>query len=154
MEELLSKEGRQRCEIRSATVGFGVFATEAIPAGATAVTLPPIFGDRPGRHTIQIDDRRHQAFTDDIDDFVNHSCRPTTYLDPDQLGLVALRLIAPGEEITFNYAASEWDMTDPFECRCDGTARIIRGFRHLSLPERRQLEHLVPAWLRPHLPPA
>lgn len=147
MDHRLRAADRYRCEIRPAAVGVGVFAVEPVPAGAGAVMLPAVFEDRPGRHTIQLDAGRHQAYTGDVDDFLNHSCRPNTYLDPEGLRLVALHPIAAGEEITFNYSASELDMAEPFECLCDGTPRLVRGFRHLSPTEREEVAHLVPDWL-------
>jgi hypothetical protein len=136
-----------RCEVRPAATGLGTFATEAIAAGEWAVELAPVFEEEPGRHTIQVDEARHQAYTADIDDFVNHSCNPSAVLDTDSLRLVARRPLVPGEEITLDYSASEWDMVEPFVCHCDGTPRTIRGFRHLSLAERERIAELVPAWL-------
>jgi SET domain-containing protein len=125
-----------------------VFALEQIAAGEWAIELPPVFDSQPASHTIQIDERRHQAYTGDVDDFINHACDPSAYLDVENLRVMARRPIGPGQEITINYAASEWDMLQPFVCACDGIPRTIRGFRHLSPGERQQIAHLVPAWLR------
>jgi hypothetical protein len=147
MDHRLGGEDRHRCEIRPAAMGKGVFATEPIPAGTGAVILPAVFDDRPGRHTIQLGAGQHQAYTGHVDDFLNHSCRPSTFLDPEGLRLVALHPIGAGEEVTFNYSASELDMAEPFECLCEGTPRLVRGFRHMSPTERDQIAHLVPAWL-------
>jgi len=143
----VSTTDRQRCEVRSAATGMGAFAVDPIPVGEWAIELRPVFDDQPGRHTIQVDERRHQAYTGDPDDFVNHSCDPSTYLDAENLRLVARRAIAAGEEITINYTASEWDMAESFVCLCDGTPRTIRGFRHLTPGDRREVLHLVPGWL-------
>lgn len=49
-------------------------------------------------------------------ELVNHSCEPTCGLR-GQVALVAMRDIAPDEEITFDYAMSEVE-DQPFECRC------------------------------------
>lgn len=136
-----------RCEVRPTPVGMGAFATQPLAAGDWAIELAPVFDDRPGRHTIQVDAHRHQAFTDELDDFINHSCEPSVSLDAWNLQVVARRPIAVGEEITLNYSASEWDMAEPFVCTCDGTAKTIRGFRHLSVAEQLLVEDLVPGWL-------
>ena len=135
------------CEVRPHALGRGVFATRAVPAGAVVVRLSAVFDDEPGRYTIQVDERRHQAFTDETDDYLNHSCTPNTRLDGERLCFVAVRDIAVDEEVTFHYGSTEWDMAEPFACRCDGLAREIRGFRHLSDGEQEALAPLVAGWL-------
>ncbi|KAF2651067.1 hypothetical protein K491DRAFT_696738 [Lophiostoma macrostomum CBS 122681] len=57
--------------------------------------------------------------------YINHSCRPTLIFDmtrwevrvnPDlDEGLKA------GDELTFFYPSTEWDMAQPFECLCQNT---------------------------------
>lgn len=54
-------------------------------------------------------------------DRVNHSCMPNTGFAGDRT-LVAIRPIAPGEEITYDYAMSDTSDYDEFECRCGTTA--------------------------------
>jgi SET domain-containing protein len=141
------------CEVRACATGKGVFAVSPIPAGEAAVHLSEVFDDRASRHSIQVGEGRHQAHTGEVDDFVNHSCRPSAYLDAENLRIVAREEIAAGEEVTINYSASEWDMAEPFLCRCDDSARWVRGFRHLSSAEQREIEDLVPAWLWAHRHP-
>jgi hypothetical protein len=50
-------------------------------------------------------------------DRVNHSCNPNAGIR-GQVGLVAMRAIAPDEEICFDYAMSEANDIDDFDCRC------------------------------------
>lgn len=60
----------------------------------------------------------------DPGDVVNHSCNPNCmiYLDLPTIHLVALRDIAVGEEITYDYARTMYD--DPWEMKCNcGTAK-------------------------------
>ncbi|HEX7275740.1 MAG TPA: SET domain-containing methyltransferase [Acidimicrobiales bacterium] len=138
-----------RCHVRTSDSGRGVYASEPIAAGECVLVLPAVFDTTPGRHTIQVGAGRHQAFTNEIDDFLNHSCDPNAVVDAENLRILALRPIAAGEEVTFHYEASEWDMAEPFLCQCpSGTPRLIRGFRHLSAAERALLAPLVPTWLR------
>lgn len=50
-------------------------------------------------------------------DYVNHSCDPNAGLR-GQITLVALRAIAPGEEICFDYAMTDGCAYDEFDCAC------------------------------------
>jgi hypothetical protein len=50
-------------------------------------------------------------------DWINHSCEPNAGLR-GQISLVALREIAAGEEITFDYAMSDGSDYDEFDCEC------------------------------------
>ena len=137
----------------TAEADLGVIARAAIPAGAVLLALAHVFVDRPGRHTIQIDAERHQAGTDEIDDYLNHSCDPNSALEFTRLELRSLRPIAAGEELSFNYLSSEWDMAAPFHCRCGASAcfglrRPIQGFCHLDPREQDLLAPLASPYLR------
>lgn len=50
-------------------------------------------------------------------DCINHSCKPNAGLS-GQIAIVALRTIAPGEEITLDYAMCDGSPYDEFECHC------------------------------------
>ena len=50
---------------------------------------------------------------------VNHSCRPNAGLLADGVRLVALRDIAAGTEIRFDYSTSVHDDPWTMQCRCD-----------------------------------
>lgn len=139
-----------KIELRAAALGRGVFATEAIAAGELLIRLAPVFVATAGQYTIQLDEDRHQAGTGEIDDFLNHCCEPSAALDAEQLCFVAVRPLAPGDEVTFNYLTSEWDMAEAFACRC-GAGRCfgdIRGFRHLGRDRQEALAALVTPFLR------
>ena len=56
--------------------------------------------------------RRH-----DVADLVNHSCEPNAGLS-GQITLVAMRDIAAGEEICFDYAMTDSTPLLEFDCRC------------------------------------
>jgi SET domain len=137
-----------RAEVRTSPLGRAVYAAAPIGAGEMVLALPPVFDDAPGRHTIQISERRHQAFTGDVDDFLNHSCAPTCRVDAAGLRVVALVPLGVGQELTFNYLTTEWDLTEPFVCSCEGQRRVIRGFGHLAPEEQTGLVPLLTPWLR------
>lgn len=139
-----------KVELRQSEEGVGVFVREAVEAGEVLVGLGHVFVDRPARHTIQIDEFLHQDGTGETDDYFNHSCEPNTYLDFQRLQFVALRPLAAGEEISFNYLTSEWDMAAPFTCRCGAASCVgeIRGFLHLTSEQQDALERWISPYLR------
>lgn len=57
--------------------------------------------------------------------FINHSCAPNAEaeLDDDRIWIIALRDIAPGEEITFNYGYDLEDFRD-HPCRCGASSCV------------------------------
>ena len=70
-------------------------------------------------HTIQIHDDLYLAPLDMVEpaDCVNHSCDPNAGIC-GQIALMAMREIAQGEEVTFDYAMADSSSFDEFECAC------------------------------------
>jgi len=111
----------------------------------------------PTRYTVQIDRNAHIDLNDshnleEILDryywrFMNHSCEPNTVIRGRNV--VALRPIHPWEEITFNYNTTEYQMAEPFQCRCEshGCEETIRGFAYLSAAEQERLRPLLAPYL-------
>jgi hypothetical protein len=66
--------------------------------------------------------------------YLNHSCRPNTVVDTERLTVHAARPIAPGDELTYFYPSTEWDLDRPFDCQCGEPGCIGRvvGARHLA----------------------
>jgi hypothetical protein len=56
-------------------------------------------------------------FRETLADWINHSCDPNTGF-AGQITLVAMRDIAPGEEVCFDYAMSDGSHIDEFPCAC------------------------------------
>lgn len=107
----------------AADKGYGVF-TEADIARRSLVTyltgfVLPAHKVRADYMALQID---HDIWLCSkggrLDDMINHSCRPNTGFTDGGLRLFALRDIAAGEEITFDYSTAimyeEWSL----ECLC------------------------------------
>jgi len=106
---------------------FGVYAREPIPAGELLVMwsgrlvearslddIDPLSLSR----SIQVEDHLYMIpVQTESADFVNHSCSPNAGIS-GQIGLVAMRDIAPGEEICYDYAMSDGSTYDEFECYC------------------------------------
>jgi len=129
-------------------------ATAPIPAGERILRIDGELAGRPSRYSIQVGEELHvevpaTAAPDAVPGlypwrFLNHSCAPNAVVR--ERALLALRPIDAGEEITFDYNATEWELTAPFTCRCGacGGARIA-GLRHLPPDARaRVLPNLAP----------
>lgn len=108
--------------------GYAVFAIKPIAKdevlavwGGQVVTLEQVLALPPDEqgHTIQIYDELYLAPMDMVEsaDNVNHSCDPNAGLR-GQITLAAMRPIAPGEEITFDYAMADSSSFDEFDCAC------------------------------------
>jgi SET domain-containing protein len=109
--------------------GWGSFALEPIPAGETVAAfggwvvtgeyLAELSDDRQSR-SIQVDSDLYlvSGDTPEPGDMLNHSCEPNCGLVGQTL-LVAMRDIAPGEEMCFDYAMCDASDYDEFRCLCE-----------------------------------
>ena len=101
--------------------------------------------DRASRHTVQLDAATHVEVG--LLSTLNHSCDPNIRLDTSRMLVVAERDIAAGEELTYFYPSTEWEMAEPFACRCGSPAclGVVRGARHLpaDVAGHRFLNHHV-----------
>lgn len=68
--------------------------------------------------TVQIDDGKHITLQPEFLQYINHSCSPSVFFDTTLMQLVALSEINPGDEFTFFYPSTEWEMVQPFTCYC------------------------------------
>ena len=108
--------------------GAGVFARAPLTAGelltmwggelftgAQLATAAPALRI----HAIQVHDDLYLVPHGHLEgaDYFNHCCDPNAGLQ-GQIGLVALRDIAAGEQVCFDYAMSDSSDYDEFECRC------------------------------------
>jgi len=131
--------------------GRGVFALIAIKAGERIITFT---GARLHRtevdfesYHLQIAPEWYLGASGQADDYMNHSCAPNGGF-AGGLDLVALRDIAAGEEITWDYgtAIDEADFAG-FPCACGAPEcrGVVRSFRHLAPAVQQRLRpHLLP----------
>ena len=113
----------------------------------------------PTRYTLQVGENAHLGAADEeelhraperyIWCFLNHDCDPNAYFRGHTL--LALRSVSVGEELSFDYNTTEWDMAEPFQCWCDAVpgAHHIRGFKYLSQERRTALTPFLGSWLKP-----
>ncbi len=130
--------------------GLGVFAAQSFVIGDRLTIFDSEFVEYPTRYTIQVDQRKHLVTEGNLGAFLNHSCDPNARFVAETLEMIAIKPIKKGEEVTFNYLSSEWDMAAPFACQCgaDGCHKTIRGFQHLSQEHKMQLADLALPYLR------
>lgn len=68
--------------------------------------------------------------------YCNHSCDPSVVFDMGnyQVRVVANRPLKRGDDVTFFYPSTEWDMRQRFECQC-GSGRClgqVQGAKYLD----------------------
>src|SRR5512138_532363 len=89
--------------------------------------------NKANRYTVQIDRDRHTEVGKLS--ALNHSCDPNVILDTEHLLMVARRDIEKGEELSFFYPSTEWEMDAPFICLCGSSncIHVVAGARFLPL---------------------
>lgn len=117
-----------KCEAREvAGKGYGVFAVAPIAAGE----IVTMWGGEvvPRDEFVQLADQDRSLSLQVADelylvvhsvspaDRVNHSCHPNAGVK-GQIMLVAMRDIAAGEEVCYDYAMTDGSAYDEFECQC------------------------------------
>lgn len=89
--------------------------------------------DKPNRFTVQMD----RALHTEVGKLsaLNHSCDPNVFLDMDRMEVIACRAIRTGDELTFFYPSTEWEMDAPFICLCGASncIHVVAGARFLPL---------------------
>lgn len=148
-----------KLEVREKDGCKGVFAKDDILMNSV-FKLVGVVLNHPDRHSLQLGEGRHLHVPPDENEdenpdffwrYLNHDCQPNGYIDTAELTFVALRKISKGEECTFNYLTTEFEMAIPFICRC-GAAKcfgLIQGSAHLSVEQKEELA--APAVSRPTL---
>jgi hypothetical protein len=139
--------------------GFGSRAIGIIPAGTSVAT----FGGTALTHSDFAEhdaDRRSRSIQVDTNlvflgpptrepgDSINHSCEPNCGMR-NATTIVAMREIAIGEELTFDYAMSDASSYDEFECNC-GT-ELCRGRVRANDWQLDTLRHRYKGFFSPYI---
>lgn len=114
VREIADKGGRGVFAVAPLATGelVGMWGGSIIPSAAIA-TVP----DYLRIYLAQVDDDLFIICPPGGPDYINHSCNPNVGLF-GQIGLVAMRPIAPGEELMFDYAMCDSVPYDEFPCQC------------------------------------
>jgi hypothetical protein len=88
---------------------------------------------KPTYLTVQTGTSTHITLSPTFLQYANHSCAPNTFFDTALFEFIALKKIEPGDELTFFYPSTEWNMQQPFSCHCQqkGCLGSINGAAHL-----------------------
>jgi hypothetical protein len=122
----------------------------ALPAGAllARIPMPPLTFAKKAYSTVQVSRTQHIELNCDFL-FANHSCEPTVefHVDSAQDAIaIEVRVAArrdpsgramglhKGDELTFFYPSTEWEMAQPFECNCgkDTCKKWISGAKDMD----------------------
>lgn len=129
----------------------GLFAVVAIAKDEILIDLngEEILSS-PTKRSLQIGEGKHAFGREETVAYLNHSCEPNVFLDFSCLCVRALKDIRAGEEAKINYAATEYEMHDSFQCDCGSPTclRMIRGFKFLTRDQQLKLKpYLAPYFL-------
>lgn len=125
--------------------GRCVIVTSAVAPGQVLFAVSGSVVAAAGQHTVQVGPHSHLATSEGDWRFINHSCAPsvkvlvetvsTADAGPSRpfLRIVARAPLQPGQEVTYNYLTTEWEMSVPFECGCGAPSCFgrIEGARQL-----------------------
>ena len=124
----------------SSEIGYGVFATQHIPKGTAvyvrdaleiviprdaSLALSPIYSDIVKKYSY-IDSQGAFVLSWDHARFVNHCCHPNTITTGYGFE-IAIRDIAPGEEISDDYGLLNLDEDIPLSCGKSNCRRVARA---------------------------
>jgi hypothetical protein len=89
---------------------------------------------RPTYLTVQVGIDQHIMLQPEHLQYINHSCDPNVFFDTHAMKVIALKPIAEGDEMTFFYPSTEWDMVQPFKCFCGCSNCLgeIKGASHIN----------------------
>lgn len=84
-------------------------AVRDFPKGATIAALEGLTPGEKRYSTVQISETKHIELNSDLV-FMNHSCDPSAHMEVDRMLVTAAKDISVGDELTFFYPSTEWDM--------------------------------------------
>lgn len=132
---------------RTGARGIHLASEEAFAKGQLICTITDYtISTEPTYQTIQVGTNQHmQNFG--VLAYLNHSCHPNVIVDTVNLAVYAAQEICVGDELTFFYPSTEWDMARPFVCLCGAPEciRLVVGARFLSV------DRLSRYYINPHI---
>lgn len=143
----------KKLELKKCDHGRGVFSHEPIRAGDEILQFKgPLvtFKDLPTPYSaendyyLQIGDDQFLGPSGELDDYVNHSCRPNSGIKfhIDGIKLVAIVPIDPDHQITFDYSTTMHNFDWNMNCACGSheCRRQVKNF--VELPRTVQVRYI------------
>jgi hypothetical protein len=138
-------------DVRECGTGRGVFAIAPISRGSEILKyIGPLLchaQTTPETLALQIAPDLYLGESGRADDFVNHCCDPNAglFINGTDVRLNAIREIAAGEQVTFDYSTTMDEDDFEFNCLCGSPLcrRRIRDFKHLSVALRQHYADLA-----------
>lgn len=136
---------------------YQLLLTRHVCAGERLFRISGSITQVPTRYSVQIGlnshidlptDHQHDEILDRFFwRFMNHSCDPNSVIRGREV--FARTCIDAWNEVRFDYNTTEYDMAEPFDCRCGSPscAGQVRGFKWLT----RQRQEALRPWLADHL---
>ncbi|KAJ3360859.1 hypothetical protein HDU91_004256 [Kappamyces sp. JEL0680] len=107
---------------------------KAVASGEVVAAITQhTFKEKKSWTTVQVAQDKHIELNSELV-YMNHSCDPSVKIDCVSMQVVALRALQAGDEVTFFYPSTEWDMDQPFSCWCGAKAcqKSIQGAKYLA----------------------
>lgn len=84
--------------------------------------------------TVQTGLNTHITLQPEFLQYINHSCDPNVFFDTTTMELICIKALQPGDELTFFYPSTEWEMSQPFVCNCKNKncLQLINGASYLD----------------------
>jgi hypothetical protein len=126
------------CEVKQhlLTKQNGLYATAPFSKGDIIID----FGSSkivttPNYLTVQIGEDKHIHLSPEYLQYTNHACEPNVLFNTSTMQLECLTDVAIGDELTFFYPATEWEISQTFNCHCGKPACVglIKGASELSV---------------------
>ncbi len=104
-------------EVRTNPTGEALYATRPYEPGETVLSFPEVsWRSMRERCTVEHPDGRHLFHP--VLAKTAHSCEPNTAVSFTAMALLAVRPIARGDVVSFDYATTETAFSVPFDCLC------------------------------------
>lgn len=158
--EAANQKYRGVVRLQETPIGWGVFADCDFGEGETVLCSQEVASSTErDSHTIQVDWDKHVRL-DYPSHCLNHCCHASVGVVDNNLGaydFVARRNLKAGDEITFDYDTTEWELAASFSCSCDDIPDCrgkVDGFKNNQTQIRKQYgERFIANYLLEEDPP-
>ncbi len=122
-------------------MGMHAIAKRDILEGTPVLKITGLSVKSPSPSSIQINTCFHLSAENALWGSIGHSCNPNCAINFNTWTFHSTRKIEDGEELTYDYLTTEWEMAAPFACTCGAKNchDMISGFKHLPHPRQEEM---------------